>query len=327
MRVILWLVSAMVLLWCGYWYISAGTLRSGVETALAVMKAEGRADYSAIELDGFPARFRLTVADAVLRNPEGAWIWHAANVVVHALAYSPGQVIAVLPDDQTLALEDQTVALQTTDMRASVAFGLTSTLPLEHAEALSGGIAARSDLGWSLTATELRLAIRSEDPATFRYRLGAESSGLTLEGFPAEMLARAKIANGPGHLRLDLDATFDRPLDRSAGETPPRPTAAAIHALEFDWGAFSLSGQGDLTITPDGTPDGTLSLSLANWRGLPPLLVASGAITVDMEQPLTRVMKQLATLSGQPDQLSLPLTFKAGWVALGPIPLGPAPKF
>jgi hypothetical protein len=327
MRVILWLVAALAVLWGGYWYVSAGALRAGTETALATMKAEGRADYSGIDLGGFPARFKLTVTDPQLRDPNGGWTWRAAQVVVHALAYNPGQIIAVLPDDQTLAVGRETIALKTTDLRASMAFGLATALPLSHAEAVSGAIAAQSDLGWSLTGDALRLAIRAEDPATFRYRLGAESSGLTLSGFPAEVLTRAHLTSGPGRVRLDADATFDRALDRTAAEVPPRTTGLDIRSLELDWDRLSLRGSGTLTIGPDGVPDGELSLSLRNWQGLPPLLVAAGVVTPDMERALTRTMAQLAALSGKPDELTLPLNFKAGWVALGPLPLGPAPRF
>ncbi len=327
MRVILWLVAALAVLWGGYWYVSAGALRHGTEAALTAMQTEGRADFSAIDLGGFPARFKLTVTDPALRDPNGGWTWRAAQVVVHALAYDPGQIIAVLPADQTLTVGRETIALRTTDMRASAAFGLATALPLQHAEAVSGAITATSDLGWALSGDALRLAIREEDPATFRYRLGAEATSLTLTGVPAEILTRAGLRNGPGRIRLDADATFDRALDRTVAEVPPRPTAADIRSLELDWDKLSLRGSGMLSIDASGAPDGTLSLSLTNWQGLPPLLVAAGMIPPDMETSLTQSMGQLAMLSGTPDELSLPLSFKAGWVALGPLPLGPAPRF
>mgnify|MGYP005849740071 CR=1 FL=1 len=327
MRVVLWLVAGLAVLWAGYWYASARTLRHATEAALAAMKAEGRADYGAIDLGGFPARFRLSVTDPALSDPEGGWSWRAASLVVHALAYDPARIIAVLPADQTLTAGRETIALSTTDLRASAGFGLATALPLQHAEAVGGGFLAQSDQGWSLAGADLRLALREEDPARFRYRLGAAASGLAVSGLPAEVLTRARLTTGPGRLRLDAEASFDRALDRTIAEAPPRPTGLDIRALELDWDRLSLRGSGALTIGAGGAPDGTLALELTHWQGLPPLLVAAGVIPPDMETALTRMMAELASRSGQPDALSLPLSFKAGWVALGPLPLGPAPRF
>ena len=210
---------------------------------------------------------------------------------------------------------------------ASVAFGLSPAVPLSHAEAVSGPLTARSDRGWSLAMDALRLAVRQEDGEGFRYGLGAEATALALAGTPAVLLAKAGLADGPGRVRLDADAVLDRALDRAAAEVPPRITTLSVRSLELDWGRLALRGTGDLRIGADGTPEGTIQLRLANWRDLPPLLVALGLIAAAEAPALTRTMGQLALLSGGKGDLSLPLSFTGGWVALGPLPLGPAPRF
>ena len=325
MRVILWLVAALAVLWCGYWFLAARTLRTETLTALAAMKAEGRADYSDVCLGGFPARFELTVTDPAFRDPDRGLAWRAPRATVHALAYDPSRIIAVLPSDQVLEIAGQAIALTTTDMRASAAFGRSADLPLQHAEAITDQTTAQSG-DWSIAADQVRLAIRAEDAAAFRYRLGAEGTGLTFAGLPAEILGRAGLGDGPGRIRLDVDASLDGPLDRNAVQEPPRTTGIDVRALELDWGALSLRGNGTLSVDPGGVPTGTLTLSVRNWQGLPPLLVAAGVIPADMETRLGETMAQLARLSGNPDELTLPLAFQAGWVALGPLPLGPTPR-
>lgn len=325
MRVILWLVAALAVLWCGYWFLAARTLRTETLTALAAMKAEGRADYSDVSLGGFPARFELTVTDPAFRDPDRGLAWRAPRATVHALAYDPSRIIAVLPSDQVLEIAGQAIALTTTDMRASAAFGRSADLPLQHAEAITGPTTAQSG-DWSIAADQVRLAIRAEDAAAFRYRLGAEGTGLAFTGLPAEILGRAGLGDGPGRIRLDAGASFDGPLDRNAVQELPRTTEIDVRALELDWGALSLRGNGTLSVDPGGVPTGTLTLSVRNWQGLPPLLVAAGVIPADMETRLGETMAQLARLSGNPDELTLPLAFQAGWVALGPLPLGPAPR-
>ncbi len=327
MRVIIWLVAALTVLWSGYWYVSARALRHETETVLAAMKADGHADYSAVDLKGFPARFELTVTDPALNDPVTGWFWRAPTATVLAMAYNPNKIIAFLPADQMLKLAGETIALKTTGMRASASFGLSTELPLQHAEAVTDATTARSDHGWSLAADQVRLAIRADDPAVFRYRLGVEGIGLTLSGIPANILTRAGISNGPGRIRLDSDARFDGPLDRSVTMSPPRATEIDMRALELDWGTLNLRGDGKLSIDPRGVPQGTLALTLKNWQVLPPLLVAAGVVPADMEKRLAATMEQLALLSGNRDELSLPLIFQAGWMALGPLPLGPAPRF
>lgn len=326
MRVILWLVALFALLWSGFWFYGARTVRHETEAALSRMKADGRADYSAIDLGGFPARFELTVTDPALADPAGRWLWRAPSLTVLAQAYDPGKIIALLPSDQTIGIAGQTIAVTATDMRASAGFGLSSDLPLRHAETVSGATRLATAEGAMLDADQLRVAIREEDASANRYRLGLEASALTLAGAPAETLAVAGLPAGPGHLRLDAFATFDRRLDRNAAEVPPRITAADVQALEVDWGPLSLRGDGKLAVDGAGQPAGTIMLRLKNWQGLPPLLVAAGMVPPDMERPIFRMMKQLAKLTGDTDELALPLVFQSGWVALGPLPLGPAPR-
>lgn len=327
MRVILWLVALFAVLWSGYWFLAARTLRSETEAALAAMKAEGRADYSEFDLGGFPARFKLTVTDPALADPGGRWLWRAPNLTVHALAYDPGKIIALLPTGQTIETARQKITLSTTAMRASAGFGLSAALPLLHAEAISDATEATSDLGWTLAAQQIRLAIRKEDAGAFRYRLGAEATAMALSGPPAETLARANLPAGPGQMRIDADATFDRALDRTAADAPPMLRGLALSALELDWGDLSLRGEGRIDISAAGAPEGVVNLRLRNWQGLPPLLVATGTVPPELEKQLGDTMRQLAALSGDPEELALPLTFKAGWMALGPLPLGPAPRF
>lgn len=327
MRVILWLVALFAVLWGGFWYFGAQKLRSETETALTQMKAEGRADYSGFDLGGFPARFELTVTDPALADPGGRWLWRAPSLTIHALAYDPGKIIALLPSGQTIEAAGETIALSTTDMRMSAGFGLSTALPLLHAEAISDATEAKSDLGWTLAAKQIRLAIREEGAAAFRYRLGAEATALALSGPPAEVLARASLPASPGQVRIDADATFDRALDRAAADAPPKLSALALSALELDWGDLSLRGDGRIDISAAGAPEGVINLRLRNWQGLPPLLVATGTVPPEMEKQLGDMLQQLAALSGDPEELALPLTFKAGWMALGPLPLGPAPRF
>ena len=53
---------------------------------------------------------------------------------------------------------------------------------------------------------------------------------------------------------------------------------------------------------------------------------ASGALPDQAVDPVNRVLGLLAGLSGNPNALDVELGFRDGFVTLGPVPLGPAPR-
>ena len=61
MRLMLWIIAGLTALYCGYWVLAARTLRAEAGVALAALRAEGRADATAIDVAGFPARFDVTL--------------------------------------------------------------------------------------------------------------------------------------------------------------------------------------------------------------------------------------------------------------------------
>ena len=70
---------------------------------------------------------------------------------------------------------------------------------------------------------------------------------------------------------------------------------------------------------------GRIEISLSNWRRILPLLVASGAIKPELAPTVESMLANLAQQTGDPEVLKLPLVLQDGWMALGPVPLGPAP--
>ncbi len=57
-----------------------------------------------------------------------------------------------------------------------------------------------------------------------------------------------------------------------------------------------------------------------------PVAVALGLVRPELEQTVTNMLAELAKGSGKPDTVDLPLVFEKGWMSLGPLPLGPAPR-
>ncbi|MEI2807037.1 DUF2125 domain-containing protein [Albidovulum sp.] len=327
MRLMLWIIAGLTALYCGYWAVASRAIRAGAEAAIARMRAEGTADVAAFDLAGFPARFDITLQAPSLASGDGSFRWSAPELRLYALSYRPQHLIAVLPPEQHLGIGQETIAVTSDELSASAVFGLASAAPLDHAQAVGKAVVLSSDAGWGLAADEVRAAVRRGADKTVQ-RVGIELLGLTLSGLPAEVVTAGGALPARGE-RFHLDATLglDRPLDRFAAAGGLRVRSAEITALALDWGPAGLTGQGAVALSAEGIPEGRIDLSLRNWRRVLRLGVALGLLRPETAPTVERAAESLARIGGNPEVLTLPLVFAGGRMSLGPIPLGPAPRF
>lgn len=313
-------VFVLAALYAGYWGAGAVALKRGVAAAVAQIEAEGRGTVGDVALRGFPSRFDLTLSDVALTD--GGMGWQAPFVQLFALSYRPNHLIAVWPQDQSLTLGGQQISVRSDRMQANVDFGLSTTLPLDRiihvteAPRLSGP-------GWAAAAPRLAASVLREGGA--RYRLGLDLPGLVTEGTLATALdPEDRLPAAIDWLRLDAHVTLDRPIDRTS---QPRPTALELSALSFRWGETNLEADGAITIDAAGVPDGRITLRARGWRDLIPLVVAQGMVKPEVAPTLIAALGKLEEASPTPGELSIPLDFSGGRMTLGPLPLGPAPRF
>ena len=325
MRALIWLVTAGALLFGAYWFVSARALRSGVETALASLDSQGLARHGELSLAGFPSRFDMTVAEPEWIGRGSAFGWRAPWLRVQALSYRPHHVIAFLPEEQTIRLGREEMTLRTRDLSASAVFGLSPSLPLDRAQAVGSAPVLTSPQGWGLSGTELRVAVRRGE-SELLHEVGAELLSPEVTGSPARLIGGKLPAKGD-RLRFDADLGLDAPLDRHSLERGIRIRSANVRALDLDWGTVQLRGSGQVELNAQGIPDGRIALSVRDWRAALEAAIGLGLVRPETRQTLTRALEFLALTNGQPDELSLPLTFQNGFMSLGPVPLGPAPRF
>lgn len=327
MRLMLWIIAGLTALYCGYWAVASRAIRDEAGAMLAAMRAEGTADAAAIEVAGFPARFDVTLEAPRFASPGGGFRWAAPELRLYTLAYRPQHVIAVLPPEQTLVLGAEPIRVTSAEFSASAVFGLAETVPLDHAQTVGRAVVLAAESGWGLAAEEIRAAVRRSEGEN-EQRIGVELLGLTLSGLPAELVTAGGTLPARGE-RFHLDATLglNRPLDRFALAGDLGLRSAEITALSLDWGPARLSGQGRLTLSPAGVPEGRVDLSLRNWREVLRLAVALGLLRPETAPTVERAAEGLARIGGDAEVLTLPLVFAGGRMSLGPVPLGPAPRF
>ncbi|WP_415183392.1 DUF2125 domain-containing protein [Phaeovulum sp.] len=324
MRKLIGLVVVLLALYGGYWLVGSRAALRGAETALINARAEGWGDAEAVHLAGFPSRFDLTFTAPMLRRADGAVEWRAGTMQILMLSYRPNEVIAWFPHEQVLRAAGQDYAVTVEDMRASAGVSASPDLPLSHVTLVIKTPQIAAPDGSTLAAAEVRGAIRAAgEPG--RYDLGVEVIDLDLPGATLATLANgATIPQRIEWLHLDAALSYDRPLDRHTGETPPRLLATDLRDFELHWGGMALAAQGTVEITATGQPEGRILLRATEWRRMLDMAVDAGLIAPKLAPTMQALGAQMAAASGG-EVLELPLVFANGRMSLGPLPLGAAP--
>lgn len=322
-------VLLAALLWSGYWFVAGWGLRSSVTDWFAARAEQGwQADFAEISTGGFPLRHETTITSPALADPANGTAWQADWLVLQSPAIWPGQqTLRFTNTPQRLSYFDQTLVLQADDMRADLKLHPGIALDLSHMSLTAGDWTISRDGEIQTEADSLLLSMTQTDtPETYRIQVEAQDFA------PGDDLRRGlgNVASLPPSfetLQADMTVTFDTVWNRSALELArPQPRQIDLTLAEVKWGALRLFAAGDLTVDETGVPTGEVALKAENWNEMLTLAQAAGALPEQAVEPVSRVLGMLAGLGGNPNALDVKLNFRDGYVALGPIPLGPAPR-
>ena len=316
-------------LWSGWWYIASSGAERGVHNWLALRQAEGwQAEAQSITRSGYPARLNLHVEGPVLADPATGVALEMDHLNLSAPAWWPGDVTLDLPNTPIrMASPDGLLTLQANAAQAVLNLHPGPSLQLEAMQATSALWQITAPEGPLLSGTDFATSMvqDADDATTYVFEINA--TDLT----PGSLLRAGLPADWP----LNFDAftarmrvTFDTPWDRSALETRrPQPRAISIEDADIKWGPLRHRASGDLTVDNSGVPEGSVSLQVENWRQALEIAQDNGALAADFRPQAETVLGMLSGLGGDPETLNLTLTFRGGAMSLGPIPLGPAPRF
>lgn len=241
-----------------------------------------------------------------------------------SLTYAPHRMIAVLPGEQTFATSLQSVSARSDKLRGSVAFRPTPRLELDHSTFEIGNMNVESSLGWRAHVGSAIFATR-QATAAFAHDVAFTARDLAL---PLDVpVADDVLPPSIQTFALDTTVGFDRPWDRASVEGEnPRITDIAVRSLDIEWGELRMTGSGSVTTGRDGYAQGSIDLKVRNWRRMLEVARATGAIDSATIGAAQAGLGLMARMGGDPETLSITLTFDDGRTRLGPIPLGPAPR-
>lgn len=326
MRWLLWIVLGAAVIWGGLWFAGARTLERAVRDGLARLTPFAEAGDVAVA--GFPNRLDLTLSEPRLADPATGAEWSAPFVQVLSLAYRPWHVIAVLPPEQRVRLPDgRDLALASDSLRASVVVTPGGGLALDRITLVGQGLRlVLAPAGGTLRADDLRLATRRDADQPLRHELGIEVAGFLPDpAFRAAFPSGRPAPEGAAALRLDAFVTLTAPLDRFAADTRPSVRALDLADLALNWDEIRLTGKGQVVADAKGRAEGKVDLVLDGWPQALDVAVAAGALQPGVAETWAAFARQLAD-PAKPDRLALPLVMAGGWMTLGPLPMGRAPR-
>jgi len=323
------MVVVVAVFWSAWWLFGAHWAEAGLRLWLAERRTEGwLAEAGQVTVRGYPLRFEMTIEGLDLADPETGLSWSAPAFRLDAFAWNPTDVTAIWPARQVIATPEERIEITASGMEAALALLPDAALTLSHGELALAEAALASTAGWQSGLADARLHAARTEGKENHLDLVFEAARLE----PSAPLLALLDPGGRLPRRVDLlalDATmgFDAPWDRYAIERRrPQPTALDLRRLKASWGQLDLEAAGDLTIDAEGTPTGEIQVRAVNWREMIEIGVASGLIPEEIAGSLESGLELLAAAAGNPNTLELPLGFRRGFVTLGPIPLGPAPK-
>lgn len=330
-----------VLGWSGWWFIAAAGWQGGLEAWFAARRADAWvAEYSDLKVRGFPNRLDTTITDLELADTRSGLAWRAPFFQFFSLSYKPQHIVAVWPGNQSIATPRERINITAGDMRGSLVFTPGTALTLERMVIELESLGLASSDGWQSALEHAQFALRAleeqggrearqaQDAQNPLYQITFSAEGLK----PASRLVASlsDLALLPERMEaasLDANIRFDAPWDRFAIERArPQPTRIDLKLLKADWGDLELWMAGALDVDAEGLPSGKITLRARNWRAMLALAAEAGLLPEGLRATLESAVGTVAALSGDPDNLDATLNLSGGRIALGPIPLGPAPK-
>jgi hypothetical protein len=324
--VILLIASAF---WSGYWFVGKTAKFHALNTWLESRRSAGwTAEYSDFRVVGFPNRFDSRFKDLHLKSAVTGIGWQAPLFNFLALSYKPNHIIAAFPNSQVLSFPLEDITVRSSEMLASVVFEPDTKLAIDRIQLMTLDLALDGAIGWHARADRLALSTRQNASVELAHDVVLDAINVTpTKAFRTGLDPKGRLPATIKTLLLDLKLGFNAPWDRIALETGvPDVTTISVNNLNMAWGVLGLAAKGDLDVAPDGSVSGKLNLEVQNWREVLDLTVTSGLLDQFGADKIAVGLTLLTLGSDDPTSLSIPLILKDGHMALGPIPLGFAPR-
>lgn len=311
------------------WFGWAGVTQRAVTGWLDARDAEGwvvtRQD---VTVSGFPSEFVITLSDLTLADPATGLAWSAPTFTLRQAVFDPGRIEAIWPETHTLASPYERLTITAGDLASVLDLRPGADLALLASETRMRDLAIDSTLGWQSRLADASATMILQPGETARYAIGFQATELTP---PEEVRARIDPAGVlPEAIPVVLTeavVTFDRPWDLSAIEVArPQPTRIDLTEARAEWGDLMLRLSGAMDVDAEGRPTGEIAIRAQNWPAMLDMAERAGVLPAGLRSSVETGLGFLAGLSGRREDLDVTLRLEAGFMFLGPLPIGEGPR-
>lgn len=258
-RALIAIVVFLVLIWSAFWFTFNNIHQQVIDNIISdLQKQDIKADYSEMNVKGFPNRFDTTILQPTYSDPANNLSWHAEFLQVLALSYQPYRIIIAWPENQTIKLNDQIITIEAENLRASLSLWDMHKPKINKFIAESKTIGVTSSFNWRLRFSDPLLAMRRNGTNGEKIEISLRLEHL-LNSFeaPADSWLKA-IANDLNSLEIGLTLEFDDQYTREQCRNGAiKLVSAQISKGRLRWKESQLDVRGTLTIF-DGRLSGDL---------------------------------------------------------------------
>lgn len=331
MKPLAWIVGIAAALWSAVWVVGASTTERVMTGWLQDRAAEGwLVNYTSLDTSGFPLRFRTDLTDLQLADPETGWAWTAPEFRLNQPGIRPQRIRAVWPAEQTLASPFERLTILSDEISAELELRPASNLALGRSDMTLRAVEVTSTDGWQTLIESAVFTVTAADG-------GAEAHVYDIL-FNAERMVppdpMRRVLDPAGVLPEAMEGAlfqarmqFDAPWDLAAlQDARPGITDIDLTEMSAGWGELTFRAAGRLSVDATGIPTGDIAVRAENWREMVGMAVNAGVLPEQVRGTLETTLALIANLSGRPEDIEAPLSFRNGRMFFGPFPLGPAPR-
>lgn len=311
------------------WFGWAALTERAVTAWLDARAAEGwvvtRQD---IAVTGFPSRFVTRFTDLSLADPATGLVWSAPVFTLRQAVFDPGRIEAVWPATHTIATPYERLTVTAGDLASVLDLRPGAMLALDASETRMRDLAVESTSGWRAELAEGRIDMVRLPDAPASYTIGFRATDLVPPEALADLIDPADILPAAIPVVLsDAVVSFDRPWDLSAIEDArPQPARIDLSEARAEWGDLMLRMSGALDVDAEGRPTGEIAIRAQNWPVMLDIAERAGLLGSGLRGSVETGLGFLAGLSGRREDLDVTLRFDAGFMFLGPLPVGEGPR-
>jgi hypothetical protein len=326
MRNLVLVILTAALGWSAYWYLGVNNRETALTNWFDEREQAGWVAQSTVNLRGYPNRYDAIIEGIELADPITGWAWYAPRFELLQMSYKRNHFIALWPETQTIKTPYERITINSDDMRASVVFH--DETELSRATLSAKALNLHSTADWGAATQEFVLALRETDGVENSYDLGLNANDLMPSNTIMRHLDHAGILPKTFQtFRMDASATFSDKLSQASFENnTANLQSLKLNDIHIAWGDLALRATGNITLDTDGYPTGKLTIRATNWEQMLDIAIGSGAVREGEASAIRTALKIFSAMSGNRNELEIPLNFKDRQTNLGPISIGNAPR-